>query len=359
MPELEQANDFAAAGAGSTGRGRCGVASRANSIWRPRAGPHILRPRKIPSDPVRSIRGFRLCRRQACFGCRPTDSTTTNEPCRPRPVAQTRLPTMNRKLLDQQVATPCRGVIWIALVVACCAGGGCVHRRFTVRTNPPGARVFVDGYEIGTSPCSHDFVYYGTRQIRLVKDGYETLTILQPIPTPWWDLPGIDFVSENLIPNEIHDRRVLDFQMQPQLIVPTEQLMSRAEELRRSRNPNVPAGAVLPQGAAGQGSFPESTLPPPGTMPPPGTGPSAMPPGNIPPGTFPSGTYPPSNVAPPGAAAPGGGRRAILVRWFPRCRRPAWRRLARRRRTISRAITSRRATRTLARAGCRHQAVAI
>jgi PEGA domain len=234
---------------------------------------------------------------------------------------------MNSKLSHKPVATPWRSAVWIALVVAGCAGGGCVHRRFTVRTNPPGARVFVDEYEIGTSPVSHDFVYYGTRKIRLVKDGYETLTILQPIPTPWYDLPGIDFISENLVPTEIRDHRVLDFQMQPQVIVPTEQLMGRAEELRRSRNPNVPVGAIAPQGAVPQGSYPETTLPPgtvppgtvpPGTLPPgmlppgnvppgavqPWTGPNATAPGTIQPGTFPPNSYPP-NTYPPGNAAPG------------------------------------------------------
>ncbi len=179
---------------------------------------------------------------------------------------------MNPKPPIKPIVSPCRGALWIALVVAVSVtAGGCVHRRFTVRTNPPGARLFVDDYEIGTTPVSHDFVYYGTRKIRLVKDGYETLTILQPIPTPWWDLPGIDFVTENLIPTELRDHRVLDFQMQPQVIVPTEQLIGRADELRRSRNPNVPTGATLPQGAPPQGSFPENTLPPP-AGPNPGAG---------------------------------------------------------------------------------------
>jgi hypothetical protein len=214
---------------------------------------------------------------------------------------------MNPKLPHQPFAQPCRCAVWIALLVACCASGGCVHRRFTVRTNPPGARVFVDDFEIGTTPVSHDFVYYGTRKIRLVKDGYETLTILQPIPTPWWDLPGIDFISENLVPTEIRDHRVLDFQMQPQVIVPTEQLLGRADELRRSRNPNVPTGALAPVGAVPQGSYPEATRQPdtlpPGMMPP-GTGFNAMPPGTIPPGTFPPNSYPPGTY-PPGSSAPG------------------------------------------------------
>jgi PEGA domain len=212
---------------------------------------------------------------------------------------------MNPKLPHKLMAQTRRAAVSITLCLAlCAAAGGCVHRRFTVRTNPPGARLFVDDYEIGTTPVSHDFTYYGTRKIRLVKDGYETLTILQPIPTPWWDLPGIDFVTENLIPTELRDHRVLDFQMQPQVIVPTEQLMGRADELRRSRNPNVPTGATLPEGAVPQGSYPENTLPPPtvpqGTLPPPGT-PNGTAPGNIPPGTFPPGGFSPGT---PGSAVP-------------------------------------------------------
>ena len=47
----------------------------------------------------------------------------------------------------------------------------------TIRTNPPGALVYVDDYEIGTTPVSTNFTYYGKRKIRIVKDGYETLTV--------------------------------------------------------------------------------------------------------------------------------------------------------------------------------------
>ena len=54
---------------------------------------------------------------------------------------------------------------------------GCVQRRMTIRSNPPGALVYVDDYQVGTTPVSTDFVYYGTRKIRLIKDGYDTLTV--------------------------------------------------------------------------------------------------------------------------------------------------------------------------------------
>ena len=103
----------------------------------------------------------------------------------------------------------------------------------TVRTNPPGALLYVDDYEIGTTPVSLPFTYYGTRKFRLVKDGYETLTEMQSIPPPWYEILPIDFVAENCVPGQIRDQRTLDFQLRPQAVVPTEQLLSRAEELRR------------------------------------------------------------------------------------------------------------------------------
>ena len=103
----------------------------------------------------------------------------------------------------------------------------------TLRSNPPGALVYVDDYEIGVTPVSTSFTYYGTRKIRLVKDGYETLTVMQSIPPPWYEYVPLDFVSENLVPGQVRDQRTLDFQLKPQMVVPTEQLLSRAEQLRR------------------------------------------------------------------------------------------------------------------------------
>ena len=119
---------------------------------------------------------------------------------------------------------------------------GCLRRRLMVRSNPPGARVYVDNQPIGTTPCATDFVYYGTREIRLVKAGFETLTVNQPIPAPWYQIPPLDFVSENIIPRKIQDFRTVSFNMVPQVIVPSEQLLGRAEQLRQI----TLQGAVLP-----------------------------------------------------------------------------------------------------------------
>lgn len=140
-------------------------------------------------------------------------------------------------------------------VLGCLLQTGCVRRRLLVRSNPPGALVYVDNQPIGTTPCATDFTYYGTREIRLVKAGYETLTVNQPLPAPWYQLPPLDFVSENLVPSKIHDYRTASFNMVPQVIVPTEQLIARGEQLRQS----TLQGAVLPPTTLGQ---PIPVLPP-------------------------------------------------------------------------------------------------
>jgi hypothetical protein len=155
---------------------------------------------------------------------------------------------------------------WLCLLLAFLAvlSSGCVSRRLTIRSNPPGAKVFIDNYEVeGVTPVSVPYVYYGTRQIRLVRDGFETTTVLQPIPTPWYEYFPLDFVSENLLPWEIRDERTLEFTLVPQRMVPRERLRQEAEDLRRSvqGGPAAP-GAALP-GVPGAPTF----APPPRTSP--------------------------------------------------------------------------------------------
>ena len=168
---------------------------------------------------------------------------------------------------------------------------GCVHRRLTIRSNPPGATVYVDDREIGTTPVSTGFTYYGTRKIRLEKAGYATRVEYRQIPPPWYQLPIVDFVAETLIPRDSRDKRELQFQLEPQPIVPAEQLLERAENLRGG----ALIGIVAP-------------LPsPPAALPPPAFGPAPVPP--PPPSTsFPpypgSPTHP---VSPPASLRPSAG----------------------------------------------------
>ena len=194
-----------------------------------------------------------------------------------------------------------RGLGLVGLAVLVLLLPGCVRRRLMVRSNPPGATVYVDNQPIGTTPCATNFTYYGTREIRLVKPGFETLTINQPIPAPWYQIPPIDFVSENVLPNDIQDYRTVSFNMVPQVIVPTDQLIARAEQLRSG----TMQGAVLPATIAAPmtPTLGPSTIDsqgfgtplPAGPLLPPGTvlGPEPVAPGIVVPPSAGSGSLPP------------------------------------------------------------------
>lgn len=109
---------------------------------------------------------------------------------------------------------------------------GCVSRRLMVQSNPPGAMVLVEGREIGYTPTAVDFTYYGTREITLIKDGYETSTQLVPVRAPWYQWPGVDFFSDNLLPFRVTDRRTASFDLQPKQMVPNQELLNRGQMLR-------------------------------------------------------------------------------------------------------------------------------
>lgn len=121
---------------------------------------------------------------------------------------------------------------WLLLLLAISSLGGCVRRRLTVRSTPPGALVFIDGQEIGRTPVSTQFTYYGTRNFRLVKDGFETISVNQRFPTPWYQVPPLDFVSENLVPREIRDERAVNFELVPKANVSMEDVLIHGEQLR-------------------------------------------------------------------------------------------------------------------------------
>lgn len=124
-----------------------------------------------------------------------------------------------------------RHAVWILLLCSV-AASGCVRRRMTVRTSPPGATVSVDNQVIGTTPAATNFVYYGTREFRIEKDGFQTETIRRRFNPPWYEWPVLDFVSETLWPGEIRDERIIDVQLVEQVLEPTENVVERADSLR-------------------------------------------------------------------------------------------------------------------------------
>ncbi|MBS0266352.1 MAG: PEGA domain-containing protein [Planctomycetes bacterium] len=121
----------------------------------------------------------------------------------------------------------------LALLLLCaCCSSGCMHRRLTIRSEPPGAAVMVDGVEVGYTPTSIDYTYYGTREITLTKEGYQTLTVPLKLSTPWYQCFPLDFVTDNFAMTKINDRREVNYALQRENIEPTENVENRANNLR-------------------------------------------------------------------------------------------------------------------------------
>lgn len=123
---------------------------------------------------------------------------------------------------------------WVIVlgVLVVCGATGCVERRYTIRTDPPGALVVVNGQELGLTPVSAPFTYYGDREIVLIKDGFQTQRVIQPIRAPWWDNLLTEFFSENLVPVNLRDERDFTYRLTPSTIPATNDLLQRAESLR-------------------------------------------------------------------------------------------------------------------------------
>ncbi|MEX1230093.1 MAG: PEGA domain-containing protein [Planctomycetaceae bacterium] len=121
----------------------------------------------------------------------------------------------------------------VCLAVALCGlGSGCVHRRLTIHSEPEGALVMLDGEEVGFTPVSVDFTYYATREVKLIKDGYETMTVLEKVPAPWYQRFPADFFSEHFLPFRVKNRHEFRYKLEPKAVVPTQELLDRAGSFR-------------------------------------------------------------------------------------------------------------------------------
>ena len=132
-------------------------------------------------------------------------------------------------------------VLVVFTMAVLCVMPGCVKRRYTLRTDPPGALAIVNGEEIGPTPVSRSFTYYGDRNITFMRDDHQTLSVVQPMDAPWWDNIFTEFFSENLVPITLRDEREFHYRLVPASNPPVHDVLGRGDELRiQSQAPPPP-----------------------------------------------------------------------------------------------------------------------
>ncbi|MHC4679274.1 MAG: PEGA domain-containing protein [Planctomycetota bacterium] len=109
---------------------------------------------------------------------------------------------------------------------------GCVERKLTINTEPQGALVTLNDEEIGESPVTVGFNWYGDYCVRLSKEGYETLNTHRELEGPWYDDLPFDFFAQILSPERIVDSYEWTFELSPQRPVSSDELIRSARQMK-------------------------------------------------------------------------------------------------------------------------------
>jgi len=100
-----------------------------------------------------------------------------------------------------------------ALLCIAALSCGCVERVMVVRSEPPGAPVWVDRRYVGKTPLEYRFSHYGARLVRVgpLRDANRKLERLEQervveLAAPWYEYVPLDFLAEVLWPFRLVDR---------------------------------------------------------------------------------------------------------------------------------------------------------
>jgi hypothetical protein len=107
---------------------------------------------------------------------------------------------------------------------------GCVERTIKITSEPEGALVYLNDEEVGRTPLSVPFTFYGTYDVRLEAEGFAPLWTQQEAKAPWWEAPGPDLVAEAVPHNQTEQN--WHFKMQPAANPDADAVISRARQLR-------------------------------------------------------------------------------------------------------------------------------
>ena len=126
-----------------------------------------------------------------------------------------------------------RSVRWVAVALLATVAGGCVERELVAESEPSGALVSMNDQEAGRTPLGRDFQWYGTYDVTVRQEGYETLRTRTPVIAPPWLWVPFDFVAE-ILPVTIRDVHRKRYTLTPltEETADPQQVVGRARELQ-------------------------------------------------------------------------------------------------------------------------------
>ena len=108
---------------------------------------------------------------------------------------------------------------------------GCVERELTIVTKPEGAKVVLNDEEIGTSPVTVPFNWYGNYKVHLSKKGCETLITNRCLKRPAHDYFPLDLLADVLGSKRV-DRYCWEFELSEYSKPDRNALIDRANQMK-------------------------------------------------------------------------------------------------------------------------------
>ena len=123
-------------------------------------------------------------------------------------------------------------MLWIMLVGV----AGCVERKLTINTNPAGAQVWLNDEQIGVSPVTVSFNWYGDYNVTIRKPGFDTLAARRKLESPLHDHFPFDFFAQVVYPGQIVDSYEWSFDLVPAKEINRQELIDQAVQLSERSN---------------------------------------------------------------------------------------------------------------------------
>jgi len=123
-------------------------------------------------------------------------------------------------------------LLFVVAALAIVLSYGCVERKLTINTEPQGALITLNDEQIGVSPVTVSFNWYGDYGVRASKEGFETLDTHRELKAPLHDCFPFDFFAGVLYPGQITDDYEWTFELAPRQDLTRERLLEQAGALR-------------------------------------------------------------------------------------------------------------------------------
>jgi len=118
----------------------------------------------------------------------------------------------------------------LLILLVCLLGVGCVERTISISSRPSGALVYLNDKEVGRTPVTVPFTFYGVYDVRLEAEGFAPLWTKKKAKAPWWEAPGPDLIAEAIPGNQAHLQ--WHFDMKPAQPTDPDKLTDRAQQMQ-------------------------------------------------------------------------------------------------------------------------------